>query len=307
MPLPERGIVVPLVSPLRDDGSFDADSEGSLISHVVDAGVKGVLVLGSSGESGALAAEQRYELAARAVSAAAGRCHVMIGVAALGTLDAVHDARHFEEAGADSLLAPLPFMFTPSSEETKAHFERIADAVSVPVVAYDVPSRVRVALSPRLVAELASAGTIAGVKDSSNDLGKQRTLVEQTRDIEGFVRCTGSEEAIDGLLLSGFHVPMPGLANVFPHLHVALAELAGDGDWTAASARQGEIVDLLDLYAAPLAGGTPVAAFFASVKEALRQLGVIESSRTSFPFTQADDALIAHVSAVLDRARALAA
>jgi 4-hydroxy-tetrahydrodipicolinate synthase len=305
VPLPRQGVVVPLVTPLRRDGSFDEPSLRSLVDFVLEAGAVGVLVLGSSGESGALGSDVRLAVASAAAQAVAGRCHLVVGAPALGTRDAVEEGRRLAGAGAHSLLVSSPFMFPPSEVEMLSHFEAVAEAVDVPIVAYDVPSRVRVVLSPDLIAELAGSGLIAAVKDSSNDLAKQRVLVERTRWLDGFVRCTGAEEAIDGLLLGGFDVTVPGLANVFPTLHVSLAERAAAGDWAGAAERQGQIVELLSLYAAPLPGASPVAVFFATVKEALRQMGVIESSQTSQPFVQADEALCAHVHAVLDRAKAV--
>jgi 4-hydroxy-tetrahydrodipicolinate synthase len=305
--LPTRGVIVPLVTPLTASGAIDADSMSSLIEHVVGAGVDGVLVLGSTGENGGLAASDREAAVRAVVAAAGGRVHVMAGVAALGTNDAVHDGRRFAELGADSLLLSAPFVFSPSDTEMEIHFCRVADAVRIPVVAYDVPSRVRVALSPRLVARLAEAGVVSGVKDSSNDLGKPRLVAELTRSIPTFIRYTGSEEAIDALLLGSCHAAVPGLANVFPSLHVALARAAGEGDWDTAARRQREIIELLGLYAAPLAGASPTGAFFAAVKEALRQLGVIESATSTAPFVQADENVAQHVRATLERASALTA
>jgi 4-hydroxy-tetrahydrodipicolinate synthase len=301
--LPAAGVIVPLVTPLLPDRTIDAASSASLVRHVAAAGVEGVLALGSTGESGALAAAEREASVAATVTAAAGELHVMAGLPAMGTADAVADARRFQALGADSLLLASPFVFPPSIAELRTHFHAVAEAVSIPVVAYDVPSRVQLALPPALLAELAGDGAIAGVKDSANNLANAQHTLRATAELPGFVRCTGSEEAIDGLLLSGFEIAVPGLANVTPERHVALVRHARAGEWEQAAAAQRALIPLLDLYAAPLAGGSPVAAFFAAVKEALRQLGVIEHNVSSRPFAQADEAVVAHVRAWL---RALA-
>ncbi|MDO8210321.1 dihydrodipicolinate synthase family protein [Conexibacter sp. CPCC 206217] len=301
VPLPQSGVIVPLVTPLLPDRSVDAASAATLVEHVLSAGVDGVLALGSTGESGALSAADREASVAATVAAVGRRAHVMAGLPAMGTADAVADARRWEALGADSLLLAAPFVFPPSQTELVEHFGAVADAVGIPLVAYDVPGRAHVALSPGLLAQLAADGAIAGVKDSTNVLSNAQGVLAATAQVPGFVRATGSEESIDGLLLSGYDIAVPGLANVLPGLHVALARHARAGEWEQAAARQREIAGLLGLYAAPLAGATPTTAFFAAVKEALRQRGVIEHATLSAPFAQPDEAVAEHVRAWLAR------
>lgn len=304
--LPKGGVIVPLITPLRPDRTVDGASMESLVEFVVGSGVTGVLVLGSSGENGALSPSSRETAVRHAVAAARGRVHVMVGVAALGTVEAVESAPRFAALGADSLLVPAPFVFTPSDEEMKVHFGAVAAAVSVPIVAYDVPSRVGVALSAPLLAGLGEEGIIAGVKDSSNDLAKPRTLVELTRGHASFICYTGVEEAVDALLLAGYDAAVPGLANVFPRPFVSLARYAAAGDWRQAHAEQSRVVNLLHLYQAPLPGASATARFFAGVKEALRQLGVIAHNTSSLPFHQPDNGIERYVADLLSRAEVLA-
>jgi 4-hydroxy-tetrahydrodipicolinate synthase len=303
MSLPTSGIVVPLVTPLTPAGEIDVASLRSLIGYVFDAGVDGVLVLGSCGESGALSLRQRVTAAETAVDAARGRGAAVLGVSGLGTAEAMAEARSLSDLSPDGLLVYGPVVFPASRDEMRRHFELIAGVSSAPLIAYEIPSRVHASLDPLLLAELASAGVIAGVKDSGNDLARQRRLVEQTRSLPGFLRCTGAEEAIDGLLLVGFDIAIPGLANIFPTLHVALARAARAKEWPSASARQGEIVRLLTLYDAPLAGGSFDAAVLGALKEGLRQLGVIEHNTSSVPFVQPDSELANYVRQVLSMAK----
>ena len=307
MSLPTSGIVVPLVTPLTSTGDVDVASLRSLIRYVFDAGVDGVLALGSCGESGALSLSQRVTVAGTAVDAAGGRGAVVLGVSGLGTAEAMDEARELSALNPDGLLVYGPVVFPASREEMRRHFQLIAGVSNAPLIAYEIPSRVHASLDPLLLAELASEGAITGVKDSGNDLARQRRLVEQTRSLPGFLRCTGAEEAIDGLLLVGFDVAVPGLANIFPPLHVALARAARAKDWPSASARQGEIVRLLTLYDAPLADGSFDAAVLGVLKEGLRQLGVIEHNTSSVPFVQADSQLASYVRQVLSLAKEIMA
>jgi 4-hydroxy-tetrahydrodipicolinate synthase len=305
--LPPAGVVVPMVTPLLPDGSPDLESLDRLTGHLLGAGVVGLLVLGSTGENSALSAAQRVVVAERSISAVRGRAHVMIGVPALGTRDAVTDARRYAALGADSLLQSAPFGFQLSQKELADHLRLVASSVDIPLVAYNVPSRVQVVLEPGLLAQLAFERVIRGVKDSSGDLPKARVFCELTRDIPDFFRYTGTEQSIDSALLGGFHATMPGLANVFPDFHVELARRAASGDWAGAAAVQGSIVKLLELYDGHMAEASFTAHFFAVVKEALVQQGIIAHNTSAAPFSQADERVRRHVAAALDRAREIRA
>jgi 4-hydroxy-tetrahydrodipicolinate synthase len=300
VPPPIAGVIPPMVTPMLPSGAPDLESASSLIDHLIGQGATGLLILGSCGENGALSRDERLEVAQRAITHAAGRIHIMIGVPALGTREAVADARVYTEMGADSLLLPPAFVFPHSATELGGHFRAVAEAASgVPILAYNIPSRVNVVLEPDLLKELALEGAVAGVKDSSGNIEAQRILAEATADIEGFRRYTGSEFAIDGLLLGGFNGAVPGLANVFAPWHVELATRAAAGDWKGAAEMQGRIVKLFKLYQHPMPGGSFSASVIASLKEGLVQQGVIAHSATAYPFVQTDEGMRAHVREVL--------
>lgn len=304
-PLPRWSVMTPAVTPLLPDDSPDLTSLERLLDFGLSAGVNGFLVLGSSGESVALGADDRYEVATHAVAHCRGRTHVMLGVVTHGTKDARADARRLDALRPDSLLVAAPAGLGMSPRELAGHFRAIAEAVDTPVVAYDVPTRVGVALPADLVAELAAEGTIIGLKDSSGDLVRGRAAAEATREVAGFLRFTGCEQVIDGALLGGYDGSIAGLANVFPQFHVALLGRIAAGDWAGASAVQGLIMRLLDLYFHPLEYASFTAQFFAVVKEALVQLGVIAHNRASAPLMQADESVRAHVTEMLALGREL--
>jgi 4-hydroxy-tetrahydrodipicolinate synthase len=303
--LPARGVIVPLITPMDPDGTEDLDSFASLIDFVSAHGVDGVLILGSSGECIALSARQRQRIVKFAVDCTRGRTHLMVGVPTLGSTDVLNEARWIAEHGADSLLVAAPAGMRLSASEMHRHFQIVASA-GPPVVAYDVPSRVGAAFDLGMLATLAENHIIAGVKDSTGDIVKARKLAEITRKHQDLLRYTGCEEVIDGSLLAGYHGAIPGLANVFPQFHVALVRQAGAGNWAQAAQIQAQIVALLGLYSHALPGGSFLAQFFASIKLALVQLGVITHATTSPIFVQADDSLRAHVDAILTLAEELA-
>lgn len=305
--LPVLGVLIPVVTPLLPSGSPDLESFDRLLEFGLAAGVGGFLVLGSSGEAVALSADERYQVATRAQAYCRGRAHLMLGVVAHGTKDAADDASRLDGIGADSLLVTAPAGFAMSQTEIAGHFRAIAGRVDTPVVAYEVPTRVGVSLSAELIAELGADGTVIGVKDSSGDLVRGRAVSEATRGLPGFVRYTGCEQCIDGAILGGYDGAIAGLANVFPEFHVELMRRLRAGDWTGASAVQGLIMQLLALYFHPLEYASFSAQFFAVVKEALVQRGVIAHGTSSPPLVQADESVRVHVAKILELGEQLAA
>jgi 4-hydroxy-tetrahydrodipicolinate synthase len=218
----------------------------------------------------------------------------------MGMKDAAVDAAAYAALGAGSLLVPANYGFALSPTELGDYFRHLDRATgATPVVLYNVPTRVGINLEPALVAELARAATIAGVKDSSGNLEAHRLIADDTVDLADFRRFTGSELAIDAALLAGFHGAVPGLANVFADRHVRLVAHAAAGDWPAAAAEQAVITRCARLYDGPRSTNSFSGVAVGVLKEALVQLGVIDHATTSPPFGPPDPGLGRHVAAVL--------
>jgi 4-hydroxy-tetrahydrodipicolinate synthase len=253
-------------------------------------------VLGSTGEGGHQLPDEQEAVVA---SAAATGHPVMAGVAALNTRQAAELAARFAAAGAQSLLVPPPSMFPLSQSELARHFAAVAEAAGRPVIAYHVPSRVPTPVGAPLLAALVAKGVLAGVKDSSGDLGGHRAAVLATGRAPAVRLLTGSENCIDAALQLGFTGAVPGLANVFTAVHRALADAAAAGDWLAAREQQDRLVALHRIYEGPHGDGSFTAGAIGALKAALVELGVIETATLSAPFTQPGEDVVRHVRDVL--------
>lgn len=303
-PMPEPtavpgGVLPPLVTPLTDTRQVDHASLDRLIRHVLAAGASGVLVLGSTGEGGHLTTADQEAVVNTAVNAA-GDAHVMAGVPSINTVGALDLAVRLAAAGAHSLLVPPPLALDLSQSELASHFQAVSEAVGVPVIAYHVPSRVPTHVSAALLEELAPKGVLAGIKDSSGDLGGHREAVLATADNPSFRLFTGSETCIDSALLMGFHGAVAGLANVFASHHVALLAASARGDWDKARQHQHVIAGFTRLYQADVGVGSRTSTALGALKVALTQQGVIDTPTLTAPLTPVTDALRRHVSDVLD-------
>jgi 4-hydroxy-tetrahydrodipicolinate synthase len=298
-PLP-RGIVTPLVTFLDTDGEPDANAMTALVDAQLAAGIHGLLAVGSTGELGLLTPARRSRTIGIVAEAAAGRAPVWAGVVGHGTDEAVVAAREAVSAGADALLVLPPMFFDSSDAELERHFTLVAEAVDVPVVAYDVPPRTPRKLPVDVVANLAASGALRGVKDSSGDLTAGRLMVEAVAGIERFRTYIGSEITIDAAFVLGFDGIVPGFANVLPRPAVDLFEAAAEG--RVAPEAQRRYLELFEVLRVPLArAGGPAAAINALKVGAAHVLG-LPLPPVAEPFVQPDTPFAERIAAIVDRA-----
>jgi 4-hydroxy-tetrahydrodipicolinate synthase len=175
-----RGIVPALITPLDESGEVDEASIHSLIDFQIDAGVHGLFVLGSTGEGPLLTSDQKVRVVRATVEAARGRLPVMVGIAHSSPAESAAFGRQAQAAGANALVMTAPFYFAHSQPEVLNAFRYVAERVAVPLIAYDVPSAVKVKLTAATVRTMAEEGLAIGIKDSSGDMAGFRDLVLAT-------------------------------------------------------------------------------------------------------------------------------
>ncbi|MFJ9749791.1 dihydrodipicolinate synthase family protein [Streptomyces chartreusis] len=287
IPTPLSGVVPPVCTPLTPDREVDVPSLRRLIDHLIQGGVHGLFVLGSTSEVAYLTDRQRRLVVDTAVRHAAGRLPVLAGVIDMTTprvLDHVHEVT---EAGADAVVATAPFYARTHPAEIAHHYRLIATACPVPVIAYDLPSGVHTKLPAEVVLDLAAEGVLAGLKDSSGDLAGFREVVMGVRnrpDLKGFSVLTGSELIVDAALAVGADGAVPGLANVDPAGYVRLERLYRSGDRESARAEQERLCALFGMVTVgdpERMGGSSSA--LGAFKAALHLRGVIDCPATAEP------------------------
>lgn len=301
-PTAYRGIIPPVVTPLTTDGQLDVPSLERLVAFLLDAGVDGLFVLGSSGEVAYLTDEQRQLVVKVASSAAAGQVPVLAGAIDMTTNRVIATATAARDSGADAVVVTAPFYVRTHPAEVARHFRLVASAVAVPVFAYDVPVAVHTKLSLADLVPLATDGVIAGVKDSSGDDVGFRRLALALRDVPDISLFTGHEVCVDAALMMGADGAVPGLANVDPHGYVALAHAASAGDWDAARREQDRLTDLFGIVeAAPATRYSGSAAGLGAFKTALVARGVIATNTMSAPMEALGTAESMTIRGILDR------
>ncbi|WP_157248140.1 dihydrodipicolinate synthase family protein [Nonomuraea typhae] len=281
MTVPLTGVIPPVCTPMTPGHEVDAASLVRLVDHLLEGGVDGLFVLGSSSEAAYLTGAQRALVLETVAGHVGGRVPVLAGVIDMTTPRVLEHARAAVAAGADALVATAPFYTRTHPAEIRDHFRILADRAGLPVYAYDLPVSVHTKLSADLLLDLAAEGALAGVKDSSGDDGAMRQVI--LRRPAGFSVLTGSELTVDAALWMGADGVVPGLGNVDPHGYVRLVAAAARGDWAAAREEQERLARLFEIVRV---GGPRMGASSAGLgafKAALFLRGVIDHPVTAPP------------------------
>ncbi|WP_251093305.1 dihydrodipicolinate synthase family protein [Streptomyces sp. Caat 7-52] len=283
-PAPLTGVVPPVCTPLTPEREVDVPSLLRLVDFLVEAGVHGLFLLGSTSEAAFLTDGQRRRVVEAVTAHLGGQLPVLAGAIDMTTPRVLEHVSAVTAAGARAVVVTAPFYARTHPSEIVHHYRRIAAASPVPVIAYDIPVAVHTKLPADLVLGLAGDGVLAGIKDSSGDLAAFREIVTGARAHPGFSVLTGSELFADSALALGADGAVPGLANVDPHGYVRLYRQCRAGDWEGARAEQERLCALFGIVGAgaPARMGGSSAALGA-FKAALHLRGVIDCPVTAEP------------------------
>src|SRR5215472_17874133 len=175
------GVVPAIVTPFGTHGGVDVAATARLARWVVDSKVHAIMTTGGTGEFPHLDRSERRELTRAVVQAAAGEVPVIAGTAACSTREALLLCEDAASVGADAVISVPPFYFPLPDAAIAAFFRSLADACPLPVFAYNNPLYTGNAMSPRLIADVLSHDNVAGLKQSSSDLGQMVEVIHEVR------------------------------------------------------------------------------------------------------------------------------
>jgi 4-hydroxy-tetrahydrodipicolinate synthase len=225
-----HGVVPPIATPLTDGDRVDEPGLRRLARFLLDAGIHGMLANGTMGGFAFLTDDEQIRAISIVVDEVNGGVPVVGCVAETSTSRAIRKALQIERCGVTCLAVLLPFYYFAVQEHLIAYFSDIAAAVDLPILVYDNPAMTKNRILPESVATLRRhIPQIVGIKESDHDCVNLQSLLEETRDGEGFSVFTGNEHlALVGLQMgcSGF---IGGLHNICPHLAVALYDAFRSG------------------------------------------------------------------------------
>jgi len=241
------GSIVALVTPFTDEGGVDYAALDGLVDFHLEQGSDGLVVAGTTGESATLTRQEFSDLLQAVVRRVGGAVPVLAGTGSAATAVAVEQSRRAAELGADGVLVVTPYYNRPTQAGLEAHFTAVADAIDIPVVLYNVPSRTAVDLLPQTVARLAAHPRIVGLKEAKREPGRVQELLALCAG--GFTVLSGDDPACLSAMQSGARGVVSVAANVAPALMHELCSLAAAGDWAAAQGLDDRLQPLFEALA----------------------------------------------------------
>ena len=240
------GSLVAIATPMQEGGALDLPALRKLIDFHVANGTSGIVIVGTTGESPTVNADEHCLLIKTAVEHAAGRIPVVAGTGANSTAEAIYFAEYAAKVGADCHLSVVPYYNKPTQEGMYRHFRAIAEKVALPMVLYNVPSRTVADLSTETTLRLAEVPGIVGIKDATADVGRGSELIKALalaghRD---FAIYSGEDITALPLILMGGHGVISVTANVAPKLMAQMCAAALAGDILAAHECNNRLLDL---------------------------------------------------------------
>lgn len=293
------GVVPPVVTPLNADFSIDFPSFTRTLENLIEGGVHGLFVLGSTSEVVFHNEAGRKAIIEHAVKVNNGRVPIFAGVIDPTTDRVITHSKIAMAAGADAIVVTAPFYTRTSQPEIIDHFRYIKDAVDISIIAYDIPVCVHVKLERKTTVTLARDGVIAGLKDSSGDDGNLRYVLKDMAADAGFFGMTGSEIMVDTALAMGAHGVVPGIANVDPHGYVRLWNLVQAGKYEEARKEQERLLKLFEIVWISLGRTSAGSAGVGAFKTAMRSLGIIANNTMARPQRSLNQEETAKVDAIL--------
>jgi len=211
-----KGSLVALITPMTADGALDEDSFARFVDWQIREGTKGIVPVGTTGESPTLSHDEHKRIVEIAIKVSAGRVPVIAGAGSNSTSEAIDLTRHAKLAGADAALVVTPYYNKPTQEGLYLHFAAIAEAVDLPVLIYNIPPRSVVDMSVETMARLSKLRNIIGVKDATASL--TRPLHTTVACGPGFCQLSGEDHTALAFLAAGGHGCISVTANIAPRL-----------------------------------------------------------------------------------------
>lgn len=273
------GAAVAIVTPMHKDGTVNYDKLGEVIEAQISGGTDAIVICGTTGESATLSGEEHMDCIKYAIDKVNKRVPVIAGTGSNDTAYAVEMSVDAEKAGADALLLVTPYYNKTSQRGLVAHFTAIADAVNIPIILYNVPSRTGCKIDISTYKELAKHKNIVAAKEACGDISFIAELAAET-DLDIY---SGNDDQIVPIMALGGKGIISVASNIMPKEIHELAEYALKGDYKTAAQLQ---LKYLSLMKALFCDVNPI-----PVKEAMNLMGM-EVGECRLPLFKMEDGKI---------------
>ena len=298
-----QGIVVPIITPLNPDETLDKDSLKSLVRYLLDNGVHGLWVSGTTGEFANLDEKTRIESIETVCSEVNNKVPIIANISCASTKTSINLGKYIQNLNLDGLACTPPYYYDCSQEEILDHYRHISSQLGQNIWVYNIPQNVKSTVSPSTIANLSEENLIEGVKDSSghgenlaqlNYLCKSKSL--------SLLRFIGTTYRITSTSNLNIHGAIPGIANLIPAICSSgwdSGEKNNSNEIHEANSKIAIAQKILSFST----GRSSSASTFSGIKAALKLLGVIKHKTVSRPLkslTQEEESMIPSLLKKLD-------
>lgn len=259
------GVGTALVTPFKN-GKIDYEALDRLVEDQIANGVSALIAAGTTGEPATMDWDEHLAVIRRVVEKADHRVPVIAGTGSNATSEAVYAAKHSAEFGADAQLVVTPYYNKTSQAGLVAHFNAIADAATLPVIVYNVPSRTGLNIGPEALAKICEHENVIAVKEANADVGQAMEKLRLCGDKVDFY--SGNDDLIVPMMAMGFKGVISVVSNILPAETSRMAEMALQGNFKEAADIQ---LKLLPFINALFSETSPI-----PIKAAMAKMGVLE-------------------------------
>lgn len=242
-----NGVVVPMVTPVRENGDIDIDAVGRIVESFVSAGVS-PLLMGTTGEGNSVSPEAGLELVKATVDTAKGRIKVYAGLTGNVVRDQYRQAARYTEAGADVIVATLPSYYALTAEQMYLYYKNLADNIEGPLMMYNISSTTHMSIPVDVVERLSHHPNIVGLKDSERDLDRMAKIIAFSKERDDFSYFCGWAAKSEYSLSLGGDGIVPSTANFVPGMFRELYDAACAGNVERAKSLQEETNEIAKIY-----------------------------------------------------------
>jgi len=240
-------VVVPMVTPVKENGTLDTQAVERIIAFFAQAGVS-PLLMGTTGEGNSVSQKDGQLFVETAVKAAQGRITIYAGLTGNCFAEQLAQAEAYTHAGADVIVATLPTYYALTEEQMENYYRTLADSIKGPLMLYNILATTHMSIPVEVIRRLADHPNIVGLKDSERDLERMAQCIEIAKGREDFCYfCGWAAQSAHSLELGGDGI-VPSTGNFVPEMFQQLYEAAVKGDMATANRLQDETNEIAKIY-----------------------------------------------------------
>lgn len=283
------GTGVALITPFKDDLSVDVEALKKVVNFQVDNGIDYIVVLGTTGESATLTAQEKQLVIDTVVSENKGRIPLVLGIGGNNTAQVVEEVRSTDLSAFDAVLSVSPYYNKPSQEGIFQHYKAVAAASSKPIIMYNVPGRTGSNMLPETVKRLSEVDNIIGIKEAAGDIVQAMRVIDQVH--KDFLVISGDDMVTLPIVLAGGHGVISVIAQGLPAEFSKMVRFGLDRKVDEAYELHYKVAPSIDLI---FAEGNPV-----GIKALLEKKGLVKNN-LRLPLVRSTENLSQKINAFVD-------